>query len=120
MGFDRVYHWAMVTKPTVTISARLSAEAPQVEVLTPLALVLGARVGLSIEQIDDLAMAVELLVRHQPTIARDARFSISEGGLEVALSGIDPEWLERRTPMLEVLVSQVIGDPGGVRLLVAS
>lgn len=110
----------MVTKPTVTISARLSAEAPQVEVLTPLALVLGERVGLSIEQIDDLAMAVELLVRHQPTIARDARFSISEGRLEVSLSGIDQEWLERRTPMLEVLVSQVIGDPGGVRLLVAT
>ncbi len=108
----------MVTKPTVTISARLSADAPQVEVLTPLALVLGARVGLSIEQIDDLAMAVELLVRHQPTTARDARFSISEGGLEVSLSGIAREWLERRTPMLEVLVSQVTGDPGGVRLLV--
>jgi len=108
----------MVTKPTVTISARLSAAAPQVEVLTPLALVLGARVGLSIERIDDLAMAIELLVRHQPATARDARFSISEGWLEVSLSGIDQEWLERRTPMLQVLVSQVIGDPGGVRLRV--
>ena len=49
-----------------------------------------------------------------------ARFSISEGRLEVSLSDIDQEWLERRTPMLEVLVSQVIGDPGGVRLLVVS
>ncbi len=100
------------------ITARLSAEAPQVEVLTPLALVLGARVGLSIEQIDDLAMALELLVRHQPMIARRARFVTTDGRLEVSLSDIDHDWFERRSPMLEVLVSEVAGDSDGVRLRV--
>lgn len=109
----------MTTLPG-TISVRLSAEAPQVAVLTPLALVLGARAGLSIEQIDDLAMALELLVRHQPTTSRQASFAASQSRLEVSLSDIDQQWLEQRTPMLEVLVSEVAGDAGGVRLLVVS
>jgi len=109
----------MTTLPG-TISVRLSAQAPQVAVLTPLTLVLGARAGLSIEQIDDLAMALELLVRNQPTTSRQASFAASKGRLEVSLSDIDHEWLERRTPRLEVLVSEVVGDAGGVRLLVVS
>jgi hypothetical protein len=90
----------MTTLPG-TISARLSAQAPQVEVLTPLALVLGSRAGLSIEQIDDLAMALELLVRHQPTTSRRVSFATAENRLEISLSDIDQEWLERRRPMLE-------------------
>ena len=109
----------MTTLPG-TISARLSAQAPQVEVLTPLALVLGSRAGLSIEQIDDLAMALELLVRHQPTTSRRVTFAAAENRLEISLSDIDQEWLERRRPMLAVLVSEVTGDAGGVRLLAVS
>jgi hypothetical protein len=91
-----------------------------VEVLTPLALVLGARAGLSIEQIDDLAIALELLVRHQPATARRARFVTSEGRLDVSLSEIDQDWLERRGPLLAVLVSEVEGDSEGVRLRVVA
>ena len=109
----------MTTLPG-TISVRLSAQAPQVEVLTPLALVLGARAGLSIEQIEDLAMALELLVKHQPATSRQARFAASEHQLEISLSDVDQEWVERRRPMLEVLVPEVTGDGGGVRLLVVS
>jgi hypothetical protein len=93
---------------------RLSAGSPQSGVLTPLALVLGARVGLSIEQIDDLAMALELLIGHAPATARSATFQASGDELSVALSGIDGEWLEQRQPMLDVLVTRVEARLGGV------
>jgi hypothetical protein len=83
-------------------------------VLTPLALVLGARVGLSIEQIDDLAMALELLIGHAPATARSASFHASGDELSVSLSGIDGEWLEQRQQMLDVLVTTVEAGPGGV------
>lgn len=107
----------MHTEPG-TIRVRLSAAAPQVEVLTPLAIALGARAGLTIEQIDDLSMALELVVRRDPARARDAGFEASGGRLEVILGGVDAPWLDRHRAMLEVLVSEVGGEPGCVRLLV--
>ena len=86
--------------------------------LTPLALVLGARAGLSIEQIDDLGMALELLVLNPPAVDREARFAVADGGLEVRIGGIEHSWLEQRRQMLAVLVSELTLEAGGVRLRV--
>lgn len=89
-------------------------------VLAALVLVLGARAGLSVEQIDDLAMALEMLVRHPPPSAREAVLEAHDGRLEVSLSNVDREWLHERRPMLAVLVSEVAETPSGVRLGVVS
>ncbi len=101
-----------------TVRAHLSAAAPQTDVLVPLALVTGARAGLSVEQIDDLAMAIELLVRHRPRVDRHAVFAVDQGQIKVALTGIDAEWVERRGQMLAVLVSDVNVAPTEVVLRV--
>ena len=107
---------AIVEQRTPAVRTRLSAAAPQVAVLGPLALVMGSRAGLSLEQIDDLAMAIELVVRHR----RDER------GAEVRRS--QARWrcssarltggLEQHLGMLAVLVSETELDAGGVRLRV--
>jgi hypothetical protein len=99
------------------VRTRLSAAAPQVAVLGPLALVMGSRAGLSLEQIDDLAMAIELVVRHRRD-ERGAEFWAEEGMLEVFISEVDQAWLERHQGMLAVLVSETELDAGGVRLRV--
>jgi hypothetical protein len=95
---------------------RLSADAPQAQVLTSLALVLGARCDLSIEQIDDLVMALELL-REQPTRAREVRFN-ADDGLEVVVEDVTDKLLDERGQMLSVLVSDVRREAGAVRLRV--
>jgi hypothetical protein len=100
------------------IRATFSADAPQAEVLTALALVTGSRAGLSVEQLDDLVMALELLVRRRPGHSRNVIFAAGERGLEVSVSDVDNAWLHRRRPMLAVLVSDVAEDPHGVRLRV--
>ena len=84
--------------------------------LGPLALVMGSRAGLSLEQIDDLAMAIELVVRHRDE--RGAEFWAQDGTLEVFISEVDQAWLERHQGMLAVLVSETELDAGGVRLRV--
>lgn len=102
------------------IRARFSADAPQAEVLAALTLVTGARVGLSVEQIDDLVMALELLVRRQPQQARSVLFLPARDGLDVSVSDVDGDWLEQRRAMLAVLVSDLAGDAAGVRLRVSA
>jgi hypothetical protein len=88
-----------------------------VAVLGPLALVMGSRAGLSLEQIDDLAMAIELVVRHRRD-ERGAEFWAERGSLEVFISEADQAWLEQHLGMLAVLVSETELDTGGVRLRV--
>jgi hypothetical protein len=102
------------------VRARFAPGAPQVEVLVSLVLVLGARAGLSVEQIDDFAMALEMLVRHQPLSAREAVLQTLDGQLEVSLSNVDRGWLHERRPMLAVLVAEVGETPTGVRLRVVA
>jgi anti-sigma factor ChrR (cupin superfamily) len=99
------------------VRTRLSAAAPQVAVLGPLALVMGSRAGLSLEQIDDLAMAIELVVQHRRD-ERGAEFRAEPGSLEVFISEVDQAWLEHHLAMLAVLVSETELDAGGVRLRV--
>ena len=88
------------------VHARLAAGSPQAQVLAPLALVLGTRAGLTIEQIDDLVLALELIVRGQPS-GRSAELVAGGGDLEVTLTAVDPGWLEEHRRMLAVLVTDV-------------
>lgn len=97
------------------VRARLSADAPKVAVLTPMALVMGARAGLSIEQIDDLTMAIELLAAHG-TGEMGAEFRAGQGRLDLFVSDVDGAWLAQRRSMLSTLVSEIEEDSGGLTL----
>ncbi len=100
------------------VHARLAAGSPQAQVLAPLALVLGSRAGLSIEQIDDLVLALELIVRGQPS-GRSAELVAGGSDLEVTLTAVDPAWLEEHRGMLTVLVTDVEQQDEDLRLRVA-
>jgi hypothetical protein len=101
------------------VRARLAAGSPQAQVLTPLALVMGSRAGLSLEQIDDLSLALELIVRGAPA-ERWAHLRAGDGEIEITLSTVDPAWLDERRSMLEVLVGELTADDGGVQLRVSA
>src|SRR5215831_12974621 len=100
------------------VLARLAAGSPQAQVLAPLALVLGSRAGLPIEQIDDLVLALELIVRCQPS-ARSAELVAGGGDLEVTLTAVDPAWLEEHRGMLAVLVTDLEQRSDDLRLRAA-
>jgi hypothetical protein len=102
------------------IRARFSADAPQAEVLAALTLVTGARAGLSVEQIDDLVMALELLVRRQPLQPRSVSFLAGDDGLDVSVSDVDWDWLEQRRAIRAVLLADLAGDGAGVRVRVSA
>jgi hypothetical protein len=104
-----------MTSPS-EIRVRLSADAPRTAVFQPLLLVAGARAGLSLEQIDDLSMAIELLLAHGAPDDLRAEISISPGELQIALMPVDVAWVERRRPMFDALVAEVGGDSGRVML----
>jgi hypothetical protein len=100
------------------VRARLAAGSPQAQVLAPLALVLGSRAGLPIERIDDLVLALELIVRGQPS-ARSAELVADGGDLEVTLTAVDPAWLEEHRGMLVVLVTDLEQRSQDLRLRAA-
>jgi hypothetical protein len=104
----------MTSPPEIRV--RLSADAPRAAVFQPLLLVAGARAGLSIEQIDDLSMAIELLLGHGGRDDLRAEFWISPGDLQITLKPVDLAWVDRRRPMFDALVAEVGGDSGQVML----
>lgn len=101
------------------VRATLSATAPKVAVLTPMTLVMGSRAGLSIEQIDDLTMAIELVARHRDG-ELGAEFRAERGRLDVYVSDVDGAWLDQQRSMLSVLVSELEQDAGGLTLRVGA
>jgi hypothetical protein len=98
-----------MANPGSPVRARLSAEAPQALVLTQLVLVMGSRAGLSIDQLDDVAMAIEVIVRGAAR-PRWAELRAEAGSLEVAIGDVDGEWVEERMPLLSALVTDVQHD----------
>ena len=100
-----------------SIRARLSADAPQVQVVSALLVVAGAQAGLPVDRIDDAIMAVDLLLgaRRGP---RTIGMTVRPGAVELALSDVDAGWLEGKRQMLEVLATAVTADGAGVRLRV--
>jgi hypothetical protein len=98
------------------IRMRLSADAPRAAVFQPVLLVTGARAGLSVEQIDDLSMAIELLLGHGSPSELYAEIAISPGDLSISLAPVDSAWVDRRRPMFDALVAEVGGDSGRVVL----
>jgi len=102
--------------PPPEIRVRLSADAPRAAVFQPLLLVAGSRAGLSVEEIDDLSMAIELLLGHGSPSDVKAEITILPGDLQIALMPADLEWIERRRAMFDALVADVEGGPGRVML----
>ncbi|HET6848371.1 MAG TPA: hypothetical protein VFH74_05905 [Gaiellales bacterium] len=100
-----------------SIRARLSADAPQAQVVSALLVVAGAQAGLPVDRIDDAVMGADLLLGAR-RIPRTVGLTIHPGAVELAVSDVDAAWLEGQRQMLEVLATAVIAEGAGVRLRV--
>jgi hypothetical protein len=100
-----------------SIRARLSADAPQVQVVSALLVVAGAQAGLPVDRIDDAVMAVDLLLGAR-RVARTVGLTVRPGAVELAVSDVDAAWLEGQRQMLAVLATEVTSEGAGVRLRV--
>jgi hypothetical protein len=106
-----------MSAPSDPVRARLSSDAPQVQVVSALLVVAGAQAGLPVERIDDAVMAAELLLGGR-RVARTVGITVRPGVVEVAVGDVDVSRLEAQRQMLEVLATAVDTADGSVRLRV--
>jgi hypothetical protein len=83
---------------------------PAEAVAGPILTAMGARAGLTVQQLDELEMATELLVRGCTGPPVTIVIEHSDGQLRVSVAPIAPSWAERRTALLGELAGFVEVD----------
>jgi hypothetical protein len=96
-----------------TVSLRVLGSAPAAAVAEPVLLALGARVGLDVARLDELAMALELAIRRagRPLVIE---LTPGEGRLTVAVRPLEPGCLRECEHLLHRLVEAVEVDGEGL------
>ena len=96
-----------------TVSLRVFGSAPAAAVAQPVLLALGARAGLDVTRLDELAMALELAVRGagRPLLIE---LTPDEGRLTVAVRPLEPGGLRDCRQVLSRLVAAVEVDGEGL------
>jgi hypothetical protein len=98
------------------VVARFSGTDAARAVATNLVLAIGARTLLTVEQLDELAMAVDVVLLHseQPTVTIDPTAT----GLRIRVGPVDTTWIEQNRQLLEPLVTGLDLDGEDVALAV--
>jgi hypothetical protein len=96
------------------VVARFSGTGAARAVATNLVLAIGARTPLTVEQLDELAMAVDAVLSHseRPTVTVDP----TETGLRIRVGPADVAWVEQNRQLLEPLVTGLDLDGEDVAL----
>jgi hypothetical protein len=89
-----------------TVSLRVLGEAPVVAVAEPVLLALGARAGLDVGRLDELAMAFGLAVR-RVTRPFSIDLTVAAGTLTIAMRPVDASGLDDCRQVLDRLVGVV-------------
>lgn len=99
-----------------TVSLRVLGSAPVAAVAEPVLLALGARAGLDVARLDELAMALGLAVRRA---GRPLRIEITPGvgRLTVAVRPLEPGGLRECQDVLRRLVGTIEVDGDGEGLV---
>lgn len=89
-----------------TVSLRVLGSAPAAAVAEPVLLALGARAGLDVGRLDELAMALELALRGsgRPLVIE---LTPDDGTITIAVRPLAPVGLRECEPMLHRLVGAV-------------
>jgi hypothetical protein len=89
-----------------TVSLRVLGSAPAAAVAEPVLLALGARAGLDVGRLDELAMALDIALRDsgRPLLIE---LTPEDGTLTVSVRPLPPGGLRERAPMLDRLVGAV-------------
>jgi hypothetical protein len=96
------------------VVARFSGAGAARAVATNLVLAVGARTQLTVEQLDELAMAVDAVLSHsrRPTLT----IHPTATGLRIQVGPTDIAWVEQNRPLLEPLVTGLDLDGEDVAL----
>ena len=99
-----------------TVSLRVLGSAPAAAVAEPVLLALGARAGLDVGRLDELAMALDLALRRagRPLVIE---LTPAVGRLTVAVRPLAPGGLRECQEVLRRLVGTVDVDDDGERLV---
>jgi hypothetical protein len=99
-----------------TVSLRVLGSAPAAAVAEPVLLALGARAGLDVGRLDELAMALALAVRRagRPLLIE---LTPDSGRLTVTVRPLEPGGLRECQEVLSRLVGTVEVDDDGERLV---
>jgi hypothetical protein len=97
-----------------TVTARFATADVARAVTGNLVLAVGARTAITVDRLDELAMAADLV------LARSGRVTVAltagDGWLDVALAPVDAGWVGENRGLLESLVAEVAEADAGVRL----
>lgn len=96
-----------------TVSLRVLGSAPAAAVAEPVLLALGARAGLDIGCLDELAMALELAI-HRAGRPLLIELTADEGRLTVAVRPLGPDGLRECEQLVHRLVGAVEVDGEGL------
>jgi F0F1-type ATP synthase delta subunit len=96
------------------VVARFSGTGAARAVATNLVLAVGARTPLTVEQLDELTMAVDAVLTHsqRPTVTIDPTAT----GMRIRVGPADIAWVERNRQLLEPLVTGLDLDGEDVAL----
>lgn len=103
----------MVAAIEGTVSLRVLGSAPATAVAEPVLLALGARAGLDVGRLDELAMALELAISRagRPLLIE---LTPDEGRLTVAVRPLEPGGLRECEELVQKLVGAVEVDGEGL------
>ena|SRR5437763_7614735 len=102
------------------VSVEIPAGSPAAGVLVPLVLGLAARAGLPIERMDELSLAVELLVEQRAAADLTIAATVMNGGIEIRIEGAATRRAADRREIIAALVDSFEVEPDGIVLRVGA
>jgi hypothetical protein len=90
-----------------TVELRLGPGSRGDAVAGPLVLALGSRAGLTVQQLDELELAVEMLLRHRGDAPATVTIAVEGDALVLAVSPVPEEVARRRSAILEQLAGRI-------------
>jgi hypothetical protein len=96
------------------VRVAIPAGSPAAPVAVPLVLGLASRAGLPVDRVDEVAMAVQMLVGERAAGDLQLSLSVADGVITVAIDGVPPERVERQRSLVLELIDKLDTDGGRV------
>jgi hypothetical protein len=100
------------------VRVAIPAGSPAAPVAVPLVLGLAARAGLPVERVDEVALAVEMLLGERAAADLHIALRIDGGVITVEIEGVPADRVERQQKLLLELIDRL--DTDGVRVEVSA
>jgi hypothetical protein len=99
-----------------TVELRLGAGTRGAAVAGPLVLALGSRAGLTVQELDEVELALELLLRGRCDGPATVTIAVDDGSLVVTIAPVAEEFTRRRAALLTQLAGRLSVDGDRVEL----